>query len=194
VATVPDDVEATFTITDVTSEPRTADITVQLDPADFPDDPAWVQITAWQGQGLVVDALERIGEGEYRSTEPIPLHDDWKTLLRVHDGRILTAFPIYLPEDPAIPADAITADDGMTRQAIPEIDLLQRELKESGGGLWLLANLVVLFCTLALIAAMSWGVARYSRRAAAAEPFPDTPADAPVDAPADESRTSSGAV
>lgn len=182
IATVPEDVEATFTITDVDSDPRTADITVQLDPADFVDDPAWVQITAWQGQGLVVNPLERIGEGEYRTTEPVPLHGTWKTLLRVHDGRVLTAFPIYLPADEAIEAEEIPAEDGMTRGAIPEIDILQRELKESGGGLWLVANLVVLFCTLALIAAMSWGVARYSRRASAEEPFPDVPADPPDDA------------
>ncbi|GAA3179994.1 hypothetical protein GCM10010531_37550 [Blastococcus jejuensis] len=177
-ATVPDDVEATFAIEDVTSDPRTADITVQLDPADFPDDPAWVQITAWQGDGLVVNALERTGEGEYRTTEPVPLHGSWKTLLRVHDGRVLTAFPIYLPADEAIPADEIVAEDGMTREAIPEIEILQRELKSSGGGLWAVANFVVLGCTLALIAAMSWGVGRYSRRASAREPFPDTPADA----------------
>jgi hypothetical protein len=181
-ATVPDDVTATFAIDDVTSDPRTADISVRLDPADVADDPAWVQITSWQGGGLVVNALERTGEGEYRTTEPIPIHDDWKALLRVHDGRVLTAFPIYLPEDAAIPADAIEADDGMTRDAIPEIDILQRELKASGGGLWLVANLVVLGCTLALIAAMSWGVGRYSRRAAAREPFPDTAADADASA------------
>jgi hypothetical protein len=176
-ATVPDDVEATFAIDDVQSDPRTADITVTLDPADFPDDPAWVQITAWQGDGLVVTALERTGEGEYRTTEPVPLHGNWKTLLRVHDGRVLTAFPIYLPEDEAIPADEIVAEDGMTRQAIPEIDILQRELKDSGGGLWAMANLVVLACTLALIAAISWGVGRYSRRASVREPFADEPAD-----------------
>ena len=132
-----------------------------------------MQITSWQGQGLVVDALEQTGEGEYRTTQPIPIHDDWKALLRIHDGRMLTAVPIYLPADEAIPADEITADDGMTREAIPEIEILQRELKASGGGLWLLANLVVLACTLALIAAISWGVARYSRRAGAREPFPD---------------------
>ena len=79
----------------------------------------------------------------------------------------------------------------MTRSAIPEIEILQRELKDVR---WrrcgLVANLVVLVCTLALIAAISWGVGRYSRRAAPREPFPDTPADVP----ADESRTSSGAV
>jgi hypothetical protein len=178
-ATVPDDVEATFGIENVTDDPRTANITVQLNPADALDDPSWVQITSWQGQGLVVDALEQTGEGQYRTTQPIPIHGDWKALLRIHDGRMLSAIPIYLPEDAAIPADEITADDGMTRGAIPEIEILQRELKSSGGGLWLLANLVVLACTLALIAAMSWGVARYSRRASAREPFPDVPADQP---------------
>ncbi|WP_347059744.1 hypothetical protein ABC795_04670 [Blastococcus sp. HT6-30] len=176
VATVPDDVEATFAIEDVSTEPRTADITVQLEPADFPDDPAWVQITAWQGQGLVVTPLEGIGEGEYRTTEPVPLHGTWKTLLRVHDGRVLTAFPIYLPQDEAIPADEIPARDGMTRSALPEIEILQRELKDSGGGLWLLSNLVVLACTLALIAATAWGVGRYARRAAVREPAAVVPA------------------
>jgi hypothetical protein len=187
-ATVPDDVEATFGIENVQDEPRTANITVQLDPADALDDPAWVQITSWQGQGLVVDALERTGEGQYRTTRPIPIHDDWKALLRIHDGRMLSAIPIYLPADEAIPADEITADDGMTRGAIPEIEILQRELKASGGGLWLVANLVVLACTLALVTAMSWGVARYSRRAGAREPFPDVPADQP-----DTARAGSGA-
>jgi hypothetical protein len=187
IATVPEDVEATFGIENVTDDPRTATITVQLEPADALDDPAWVQITSWQGQGLVVDALEQTGEGRYRTTQPIPIHDDWKALLRLHDGRMLSAIPIYLPADAAIPADEITADDGMTRGTIPEIEILQRELKSSGGGLWLVANLVVLGCTLALIAAMSWGVARYSRRAGAREPFPDAPADRPATTRADNS-------
>jgi hypothetical protein len=180
IATVPDDLQATFGIEEVDDSPRTANITVQLDPADALDHPSWVQITSWQGQGLVVDALEKTGEGQYRTTQPIPIDDDWKALLRVHDGRMLSAIPIYLPEDAAIPADAITAEDGMTRHAIPEIDILQRELKSSGGGLWAVANLVVLACTLALIAAISWGVGRYARLASRREPFPDTPADETV--------------
>jgi hypothetical protein len=181
-ATVPDDLEATFGIEDVQQDPRTADITVQLDPADFVDDPAWVQITSWQGDGLVVTPLERTGEGAYRTTEPVPLHGTWKTLLRIHDGRVLTAMPIYLPADEALGEDELPAEDGMTRQAIPEIEILQRELKDTGGGLWTVANLVVLFCTLALIAIISWGVGRYSRRASDREPYPDAPADPPADA------------
>ena len=180
-ATVPDDLDATFAIEDVQDDPRTVNISVQLDPADFVDDPAWVQITSWQGDGLVVDALEQTGDGAYRTTEPIPVNGTWKALLRIHDGRVLTAMPIYLPEDQALGEGEIPAEDGMTRAAIPEIEILQRELKDTGGGTWALANLVVLFCTLALIAAISWGVGRYSRRASAREPFPDTPADPPAD-------------
>ncbi|SNR72702.1 hypothetical protein [Blastococcus mobilis] len=180
-ATVPDDLEATFGIEDVQQDPRTADITVQLDPADFVDDPAWLQITSWQGGGLVVTPLEQTGEGAYRTTEPVPLHGTWKTLLRIHDGRTLTAMPIYLPADEALGEDEVPAEDGMTRAAIPEIEILQRELKNAGGGLWAVSNLVVLFCTLALIATISWGVGRYSRRAGVREPCPDALADPPAD-------------
>ncbi|SOE04056.1 hypothetical protein [Blastococcus haudaquaticus] len=185
IATVPDDLEATFAIEDVQNDPRTANISVQLEPADFVDDPAWVQITSWQGDGLVVNTLERTGEGAYRTTEPIPVDGTWKALLRVHDGRVLTAVPIYLPEDQALGEEEIPAEDGMTRGAIPEVEILQRELKDSGGGLWTVANLVVLACTLALVAAISWGVGRYSRRASSREPYPDTAADPPAGDDAD---------
>src|SRR5215203_3355336 len=191
-ATVPDDLDATVAIEDVQDDPRTANISVQLDPADFVDDPAWVQITSWQGDGLVVDALEQTGEGAYRTAQPIPVDGTWKALLRVHDGRVLTAIPIYLPEDQALGEEEIPAEDGMTRSAIPEVEILQRELKESGGGLWAVANLVVLACTLALIAAISWGVGRYSRRASGREPYPDTAADPPSGDDAERSTSGLG--
>ncbi|HZB19502.1 MAG TPA: hypothetical protein VE463_06645 [Blastococcus sp.] len=191
-ATVPDDLDATFAIEDVQADPRTANISVQLDPADFVDDPAWVQITSWQGDGLVVDALEQTGEGTYRTTQPIPVDGTWKALLRVHDGRVLTAIPIYLPEDQALGEEEIPAEDGMTRSAIPEVEILQRELEESGGGLWAVANLVVLTCTLALIASISWGVGRYSRRASSREPYPDTAADPPSGDDAERSTSGLG--
>jgi hypothetical protein len=192
-ATVPDDAGAAIGIEEVSAEPRTANLTVRLEPADLVDDPSWVQVTSWQGQGLVVTMLERTGPGEYRTTEPVPLHGTWKTLLRIHDGRMLTAVPVYLPEDAAIPADEVPAEDGVTRAAVPEVDILQRELTHSGGGLWTMSNLVVLACTLALIAAMSWGVGRYSRRAAVREPWPGAPADPPGgDAPVGERPAASG--
>lgn len=181
VATVPDDVQATFAIEQVQAEPRMVDVAVQLSPADAVDDPSWVQITSWQGDGLVVTALERTGDGAYRTTEPVPAHGTWKTLLRVHDGRMLSAVPIYLPADEAIGAEAVAADDGVTRAAIPEIEILQRERDQGAPGwLWAVSHLLVLACTLAIVGAIGWGVGRYSRRGSAREPAPDLPVEAPV--------------
>lgn len=165
VATVPSDVRATFQFDEVGADPRTANVQVAIEPADAVDDPTWIQITAWQGDGLVVTELERTGPGQYRTTEPVPLHGTWKTLLRIHDGRELYAMPIYLPEDPVIEAAAVPATDGVTRDAVPEVDILQRELKDdSPTWLWAVSGLLVLACTLAIVAAMGWGVARFARR------------------------------
>ena len=185
VATVPGDVEATFSFEDVQAEPRTANVQVQLSPEDAVDDPSWVQITAWQGDGLVVTNLEETGPGQYRTTEPVPLHGTWKTLLRLHDGRTLTAVPIWLPADEAIDAPEVPAEEGVTRGAVPEKEILQRELKgDAPGWLWGVSNLVVLLCTLAIVAAIGWGVGRYSRRGSQGEVFPDRPVESPAPAPA----------
>jgi hypothetical protein len=181
VATVPADVRATFAFEEVQAEPRTAHVTVQLEPTDALDDPAWAQATAWQGDGLVVNDLERVGDGEYRTTEPVPLHGTWKTMLRLHDGRVLTAVPIYLPADAAIGAPEIPAEQGVARAAIPEKEILQRELKDDAPAwLWTASSLVVLVCTLAIIAAIAWGVGRYSRRGSDQEAAPDRPVESPV--------------
>lgn len=171
VATVPDGVRATFTVT--AAGPRDADVTVRLDPATAVRDPAWLQLTSWQGGGLVVDPLRQTGPGEYRTTRPVPVQGDWKTLLRVHDGRTLWAVPLYLPADPAIAATEVPATSGVTRAAVPESTILQREKKtDTPRWLWTAASLVVLLCSLAIVAGVSWGVGRYARRGT------PTPADA----------------
>ncbi|MCW2667179.1 MAG: conserved rane protein of unknown function [Frankiales bacterium] len=162
-ATVPDGARATVALTG--AETGLASAQVTLDPATVADGPAWVQLTAWQGGGLVVDRLERTGPGTYRSTEPIPVDGDWKTLLRVHDGRTLTASPVFLPQDDAIQAEQVPAQARSTRAFVPEIALLQRERQlDVPAWSWGLANLVVLLCSIALIVALAWGVGRLARR------------------------------
>jgi hypothetical protein len=162
VATVPDG-QARVALTPAGAGTATAEVT--LDPATLADDPAWVQLTAWQGGGLVVDRLERTGPGTYRSTEPVPVTGEWKTLLRVHDGRTLAASPVYLPADAAIDADEIPAQPVSTRELVPEITLLQRERDlDAPSWLWAASNAVVLVLSLALILALAWGVGRLSRR------------------------------
>ncbi len=140
-------------------------VTVQARLTPAPAGPAWVQVTAWQGGGLVVDRLERTGPGTYRSTVPVPVTGTWKTLLRVHDGRELAAAPIFLPADAEIGATEVPAAARATRPLVPEITLLQRERAlDVPGWLWALSSLVVLACSLALVAGLSWGVGRLSRR------------------------------
>ena len=60
---------ATVTLRDIDAAPeRTVAATVRLDPPDAGDDAEWLTATAWQGDGLVVDRLERVGQGVYRTT------------------------------------------------------------------------------------------------------------------------------
>ena len=167
VTTVPSGVQAVVALQDVPgSSPREVTATVRIEPAGAVDDPAWLSITAWQGGGLVLDELERTGPGEYRSTRPVPVTGTWKTLLRLHDGRALYASPVFLPADEAIPgAQEVPALASSTRPLVEEIGLLQRERKlDVVGWVWTAASLVVLLCSLALVAALAWGVGRLARR------------------------------
>ncbi len=161
IATVPEG-RAVLALTPAGPGKVTADVT--LEPASLADGPSWVQLTAWQGGGLVVDRLERTGPGRYRSTEPVPVDGDWKTLLRVHDGRALSAVPVFLPADRAIKAEEVAAVSA-TRAFRPEIEILQRERNlDVPGWLWTAASFVVLILSLALVAALAWGVGRLSKR------------------------------
>ena len=94
-----------MTLTDIHPGPaRTVSARVALDPPNAANDARWLTATAWQGGGLVVNRLERVGPGIYRTTTPIPVHGKWKAMLRLHTGNSLEAIPIYLPRDAAIPA------------------------------------------------------------------------------------------
>jgi hypothetical protein len=168
-ATVPKDASADFALTQVGTPDKpqvTAKVTVR--PADLIDDhPAWVQITAWQGgdAGVVTDRLRRTGDDTWESTKPVPVGGNWKTLLRVQDGRTLAGVPIFLPADAPLDAKEIPAAASFRRPFVPEIDILQRERNDdSAGWLWSAANLVVLLCSLAMILGISVSVSRVARR------------------------------
>ncbi|SIR99592.1 hypothetical protein [Williamsia sterculiae] len=167
--TVPDNTTATIALTQTQTSAgqlgATADVTLR--PADVVgDNPEWVTLLAWQGgldnqRGLVIDRLEKVGPGHYRSTEPVPITGDWKTLLRVQDGYTMAAVPVYLPSDAAIGAAGEPAEPNSTKPLIAEIKVLQRERTfDVPAWLYPAASVVVLVCSLALIAALSWGAGR----------------------------------
>jgi hypothetical protein len=142
---------------------RSGEAVLRVDPPSGADGANWFTATSWQGGGLVVDRLQRVREGVYRSTQPLPLTGDWKTMIRLHRGRALTALPIYLPADPAIPVEGIPAQATINRPFGPEQRLLQRERKSAAGWLWGAAYATVLAIALAFLVALAWGVHRVSR-------------------------------
>ncbi|OBJ03254.1 hypothetical protein [Mycobacterium sp. 1465703.0] len=179
---VPGQNHATVTLTDLPSAPgqRMVSADVQLAPPDMVSDhPDWLTILSWQGRmnndrGLVIDRLEKLGPGHYRSTQPVPVWGDWKTLLRVQDGRTMTAVPIWEPADAAIPAPEVPALASSTRPFVLEVTILQRE-RDQGAPTWLFTagGIVVLFLTLMVIAGLTWGAGRLNNSIAEPEPVED---------------------
>ncbi len=146
--------------------PGEAAATVKFDPPSAAKDAQWVQTTAWQGGGLRVEQLEKVREGVYRTTEPIPVSGDWKTLVRLHRGRELAGIPVFLPADPAIPAPAVPARPSFERPLVDETKILQRELKDDvPGWLWGAASLIVLVISVSFVLALGWGTSRLARGA-----------------------------
>ena len=147
-----------------------ADIT--LSPRDAADDAEWLTVTAWQGDGLVVDRLERVAPGRYRTTEPIPVHGNWKALIRLHAGNSLTTVPIFLPRDEAIPAKEVPARARFERAFMPDHEVLQREQKAAAPALTVIAYAVVLAIALSLLALLAWGLHRLAGEGSGQPPSP----------------------
>jgi hypothetical protein len=169
---VPQNVTATVTLTEAPASQgqRMVNVDARINPPNFiSENPNWVAILAWQGhlnnqRGRVINNLEKLGPGHYRSTEPVPVWGTWKTLLRLHDGKTLTAVPIYLAGDPGIGAKEVPADATFTRPFVAEVTILQRERNpETPAVLWTIGCVTVLFCTLVMLGGLSWGAGRINR-------------------------------
>ena len=147
---------------------------VTLDPASAADDAEWLTVTAWQGEGLIVDRLQRVEPGVYRTTQPIPVSGNWKSLIRLHNGNSLTAVPLFLPKDQAIPAPEVPARAQFTRTFVADHQILQREQKASGGALTIMGYAVVIAIALSLLALLAWALHRVALTAAPGRTGPPT--------------------
>jgi hypothetical protein len=139
---------------------RAVNATVRVDPPSAADDAKWMTTTAWQGGGLVVDRLTRVRRGVYRTNQPIPVHGSWKAEFRLHKGRSLLGVPVYLPDDPAIPAEEVAARPAFERPFVGDKKILQREAKTGAAALTVLAYGVVLLITLSILGLIAWALVR----------------------------------
>ena len=154
-------------------EQRTVDATVRIDPATAIDDPRWINATGWQGgEKLVLDELEEVSPGVYRTSEPLPAYGSWKTLIRIHQDDALIGLPIYLPEDEAIPAEGVPAPSGtVARSFVDETEILQRELKSDVPSyLATIAYSIVGLIVLSLVILLGWVLMRLGRSGAGSPP------------------------
>ncbi len=156
------DIRASLQLTDARSAPqRAVDATVTLNPRDAAGGATWFTVTAWQGGGrLVVDRLERVSEGVYRTTKAIPVHGSWKAMVRLHKGNAISALPIYAPRDTAIPVAGIAAPSRLQRRFYADKELLQREARTQDAAITYAGYGTVLGFALLLIAMLAWGIHR----------------------------------
>jgi hypothetical protein len=153
---------ATVTLTPVGGGPlHSAYATVRLTPANAADGADWFNVTAWQGHAkLVLQRLQRRGPGVYATTRPIPLFGSWKAMLRLAKGRDVSAVPLYMPADAAIPAKGVAATPQFTRPFVRDKQILQREAHGGAAGLSLLAYLVLVAIVVLWVGILAWGLRR----------------------------------
>ncbi len=156
------DVRAAVALTEVTSAPeRTVRATVTFSPRDAAEGATWLTITSWQGGGnITTDRLERVAQGVYRSTQAVPVHGTWKTMVRLHKGNSLVGLPIYAPADSAIPRPGVAAPARFERPFYSDKELMQREARTQATWVWNAGYAVVLSLALMLIAMLAWGLHR----------------------------------
>ncbi|HYH60978.1 MAG TPA: hypothetical protein VD766_03850, partial [Solirubrobacterales bacterium] len=135
--------------------------TVRMSPPDAADGAEFINVTSWQGGGLVIEELESTGEpGVFTTAEPVPVGGSWKTMVRYSGGNTLNSMPIYLPEDPAIPVEGVPASPTFERNFQADHEVLQREQKDVAGWLTIVAYLVVAVIALALLVMIAWALHR----------------------------------
>jgi hypothetical protein len=180
---------------DITVEPaetaadgtEMANLTVAVDPPSAAEDPAWFHVLSWQGsddggpQGSDLVHLVPQDDGTWRTESPVPISGSAKTLLRLHRGDSLQSAPIYLPEDSAIPAEAVPARSG-TQTFVADKSVLQREARTDRAGLERLAYAVLALIAGAWLATITWGLQRLGGRRRPTREAERRPASVPVPA------------
>ncbi|HEU4481076.1 MAG TPA: hypothetical protein VFS18_04255 [Actinomycetota bacterium] len=161
---------------DVTLDPvegrdgRWVDATLTMDPKDVAEGSAWFNITAWQGGGSFVESLVETSPGVYEASGPVPVFGEWKALVRLQHGRSLMAVPIFLPEDPAIPAEEVPAQASFTRDLMSDKKIVLREAREVEAPLTFSATGAILAIWIAWVIALGWGLRKLQRDGASPRP------------------------
>ena len=156
------DIDATARIATEPVSEGLVDVTVTTDPTIGETD--WAEVLAWQGGHMDAVPLESTGPGAYRSAEPVPVGDEWKTLVRFVRKDVMVAAPIFMPKDPAIGASEVPVVPVRDANLIRDTDLLLREAKTGPGWPALVAYAGIALVAFTWLYALSFAFIRISSR------------------------------
>jgi hypothetical protein len=145
------------------------EVTVAVDPPETAQDAEWFNVIAWQGarwwsqEATRVYEFEALGGGVYRTIDPVPIHGEWKAMVRLHHGRVLAAAPIFLPEDPAIPAEEVPAEPEVTREFVSDHEILLREMRPTPAWVTWAAQAMMAIIATGWLVAFTAGTSRLRR-------------------------------
>lgn len=147
------------------------------------EDAVLFHVLSWQGAGpddpggSVLSDLEPVGDGSYRTVEPVPVSGSAKTMVRLQTTGDMVSAPVYLAGDEEIGLEPVPARSG---EVAFEADkqLLQREARTDRAGLERIAYVVLALLAGVWLVALSWGLGRLDptdgprRRSPAARTLP----------------------
>jgi hypothetical protein len=107
---------------------------VQVAPAGVADDTDWFRVVSWQGGGLHLTNMRRVGPGHWLADAPVPTGGGWKTLVVLDSGATRAAVPVYFPADGEFGNAEIPAPVERTEAFRPESSLLMREAHDGAPG------------------------------------------------------------
>lgn len=147
-----------------TERQRVADLRVRLSDASLTRDPNWLYALGWQGGGRYLNHLVRQPDGSWITTQPVPIDGTWKTMVRVHEGRVMLSAPIRFPADAELDFAGFPAQPQMTRAFMGDTALMQIERKAGVSSLaWNAATIAVLSTNLLMVLLMGLVSTRLGR-------------------------------
>jgi len=154
------DVDATAVVETRGARDGLVDVAVEVEPSLR--DPDWAEVLAWQGGHMDAVPLVATGDGSYESARPVPVGDDWKTLVRFARKDVMVAAPVFLPEDPEIGASEVPVVERREVDLVRDTELLLREAKEGPSWPALVSYLGIAAVALAWLAALCFAFLRIS--------------------------------
>ena len=113
---------------------REVNLTLTMDPPDAAANSDSFEALAWQGGPPVRHfRLVQTGPGQYRAEGIIPTGGNWKSLVILNRGDVVSAVPLAFPADPAYGLAAIDPPDVRTADFQPSSVFLMREFKGTVG-------------------------------------------------------------